>query len=236
MGRDLYSLIQRTEAPGVCIIPSSSCLLETERALAAEVGAETILRSKVAQLHDTLKQEGNIVPLDTYYGELERSKTNFGSEDEAVANYLKRIPELQRERGPFDYVLFDCPPGLGVLAVNALATANAALIPVEAHAMAFDGLVQSIQTVNAIKERLHPALCIAGILACRVDGRTRHALEVVEQLRRRFPKLVYQTVIRENVRLSECPSFGVPVTQYDPHGNGTKDYRALAEEIINRKT
>ena len=76
---------------------------------------------------------------------------------------------------------------------------------------------------------------MAGILACRVDARTRHALEVVEQLRERFLRLVYRTIIRENVRLAECPSFGVPITQYDPNSYGAEDYRTLAREVIKQE-
>ena len=100
--------------------------------------------------------------------------------------------------------------------------------------MALQGLVKLIETIDAVKERLHPPLVMAGILACRVDARTRHALEVVEELRQRFLRLVYRTIIRENVRLAECPSFGVPITQYDPASHGAEDYRALAGEFIRQ--
>ena len=188
-GRDLASLVQKTEAPGVSIAPSSSWLVGIEKALAGEVGAETILRKRT--------------------GDLSASK--------------------------WDYLLIDCPPTLGTLTVNALTAVQEVLVPVEAHVMALNGLVQLIQTVNAVKERLHPPLRMAGILACRVDARTRHALEVVEQLRERFLRLVYRTLIRENVRLAECPSFGVPITQYDPNSYGAEDYRALAGEIIKQE-
>jgi chromosome partitioning protein len=135
----------------------------------------------------------------------------------------------------WDYVLIDCPPTLGILTVNALTAAQEVLVPVEAHVMALNGLVQLLQTVEAVKERLHSQLALAGIVACRVDVRTRHALEVVEELRERFPKLVYRTVIRENVRLAECPSFGKPITQYEPLSHGAEDYRALAVEVLKQE-
>jgi chromosome partitioning protein len=89
--------------------------------------------------------------------------------------------------------------------------------------------------VEVVKDRLNPRLRISGILACRVDARTRHAREVVEQLRQRSDSLVYRTVIRENIRLAECPSFGQPITQYDPKSHGAADYRALAREIISQE-
>ncbi len=87
-------------------------------------------------------------------------------------------------------------------------------------------------TVEVVKERLNPSLALCGILACRVDARTRHAQDVVEQLRGRFGNLVYKVVIRENVRIAGCPSFGKPVTLYDPRCPGSVDYRALADEVI----
>ncbi len=98
--------------------------------------------------------------------------------------------------------------------------------------MALGGLAQLLHTVDVVKERLNPELRVSGILACRMDSRTRHAREVVEQLRQRSGALVYKTVIRENVRLAECPSFGQPITRYDRKSSGAADYRALAAEII----
>lgn len=183
---NIVDIIYSTDFTGIDVIPSSTWLAGVERALAGEIGAETILRRNLECL-----------PADRW-----------------------------------DYVLMDCPPALGLLTVNALAAAREVLIPVEAHVMALGGLAQLLQTVKVVKERLNPGLEISGILACRVDARTRHAQEVVEQLRDRFGDLVYNVVIRENVRLAEAPSFGQPITLYDPRSHGAEDYRALAEEII----
>jgi chromosome partitioning protein len=181
----LADLVQGTSAPGVDVVPASSWLVGVEKALAAEVGAETILRRRLA--------------------------------DEALR---------------WDYVLLDCPPTLGILTVNALAAAREVLVTVEAHVMALAGLAKLLQTVDVIRERLNADLALAGILPCRVDLRTRHSQEVVEELRSRFGRQVYKSVIRENVRLAECPSFGQPVTLYDPRSHGAEDYRALAGEVI----
>jgi chromosome partitioning protein len=145
----------------------------------------------------------------------------------------RNLSRLPAER--WDYVFIDCPPTLGVLTVNALVAVTELLVPVEAHVMALSGLAQLLQTVEVVKERLNPDLKISGILACRVDSRTRHAREVVEQLRERSGDLVYRTVIRENVRLAECPSFGQAITAYDDKSAGAKDYRALADEIISQE-
>jgi chromosome partitioning protein len=135
----------------------------------------------------------------------------------------------------WDYVLIDCPPTLGVLTVNALVAVAELLVPVEAHVMALSGLAQLLQTVEVVRDRLNPDLRVSGILACRVDFRTRHAREVVEQLRQRSGSLVYHTVIRENIRLAECPSFGQAITHYDGKSAGAADYRALADEIISQE-
>jgi chromosome partitioning protein len=183
---DLFHHVESTDVPGVDVIPSSARLAGVEKALAREVGAETILRRK-----------------------------------------LQRLPAIQ-----WEYVLLDCPPTFSILTVNALTAAPELLVPVEAHVMALHGLAQLIETVGVIKERLNPDLELAGIVACRVDSRTRHAQEVVEELRTRFGTTVYDAVIRENVRLAECPSFGKPITQYDPRSAGASDYRALADEVI----
>jgi chromosome partitioning protein len=142
----------------------------------------------------------------------------------------RNLETVTEER--WEYALLDCPPTLGVLTVNALAATSEVLVPVEAHVMALSGLAQLIETVQLVQERLNPALKITGILACRVDARTRHAQEVVEQLRERFGNLVYKSVIRENVRVAEAPSFSVPITVYDQRSYGAVDYRALADEVI----
>jgi chromosome partitioning protein len=147
---------------------------------------------------------------------------------------LRRNLEAIQERR-WDYALIDCPPTLGVLTVNALAATREVLVPVEAHVMALSGLAQLIETVELVQERLNPELRITGILPCRVDARTRHAQEVVEQLRERFGKLVYRSVIRENVRVAEAPSFSTPITLYDGRSYGAADYRALAEEVLKQE-
>ena len=138
--------------------------------------------------------------------------------------------------GPWDYIFIDCPPALGILATNALAAAREVLVPVECHVMGLGGLARLLQVVEVVKERLNPKIELAGIVACRVDARTRHAQEVVEQLRSRFGPLVYNTMIRENVRLAECPSFCQPIDRYDPFCAGAVDYRTLANEVMKQES
>jgi chromosome partitioning protein len=135
----------------------------------------------------------------------------------------------------FHYLFIDCPPNLTVLTVNALTAVREVLVPVECHVMGLQGLAQLLQTVDLVRQRLNPTLDITGLLPCRFDVRTRHGQEIVAQLRTRFPDKTFQTVIRENVRLAECPSMGVPITDYAPNCPGSEDYRALALEVIRQE-
>lgn len=130
----------------------------------------------------------------------------------------------------WDYILIDAPPTFGLLTLNVLTAAHEVLVPVEAHYMALAGVGELEATVDRV-HRLNADLTVTGILPCRVS-RTRLASEVVEALRGHYGSLVYRTIIRENVRLAEAPSSGMPITQYDSASNGAADYRALALEVI----
>lgn len=134
----------------------------------------------------------------------------------------------------FDYVLIDCPPNLGLLSVNGLLAADGVIVPVEAHALSLVGLAAIREALVVIREEAEHDLHLDGVLVCRYSRRTRHAREVAEEIREHFGESVFQTVIRENVRLAEAPSFGEPVTVYAPTSTGAEDYRALAVEIIGR--
>ncbi len=134
----------------------------------------------------------------------------------------------------WDYILVDCPPTLGMATINALAAAERALVTVEAHVLALRGVAQLWQTLETVRERLNPSLGIAGILICRFDARTRHAKEIRASLVERFGNLVLPTVIRENVRLAECPSFHQSIHQYAPRCTGSEDYRKLAEQLAQK--
>lgn len=138
---------------------------------------------------------------------------------------------LDGQDAAYRYVLIDTPPHLGTLTVNALVAGEELLVPVEAHVLALSGLASLMGTVATVRQRLNPRLELVGIVACRVN-RTRHAAEVLEAIRAAYPEKALATVIRENVRLAEAPSFGEPITSYDPRSNGAADYRALAAEVI----
>lgn len=138
-------------------------------------------------------------------------------------------------RGRWSTVLFDCPPAMGLVTLNALTAAQEVLAPVETKTMALQGLAALLTTVDRVRKRLNRRLAVRAIVPCRVL-RTRLSREVLEALRERFAELVTQTVIRENARLAEAPSYRQPITRYDPASHGAEDFRSLAAEIGARGT
>lgn len=179
-------------------------------------------------IENTLIEGLSIVPSSTILCGVEKSLANEMAAETILKNKFEEI-----ENKSWDFILLDCPPTLGILSLNALTIANEVLIPVEAHVMALHGLVQLLKTINLVKQRLNPNLEISGILPCRVDHRTKHSQEVLTQLKTRFEGKIFQSVIRENVRLAEAPLHLKPITLYDSNCNGAHDYRALAKELID---
>jgi chromosome partitioning protein len=170
--------------------------------------------------------------------ELVASSTWLVGVEKAVANEVGAEFILGRaleDLRPRDYVLIDCPPSLGFLAVSALAAVDEVVVPVAAHVMELAGLAALMQTLDAVQERLNQSLEISGVLACRVDTRTNLAREVVGSLRERFGELVFNAVIRESIRLAEAPSFAQPITMYAPNSSGAEDYRRVAGELVKQR-
>ena len=141
---------------------------------------------------------------------------------------------LQPLRGAYDVVLIDCPPSLGLLTVNALAAADQVLIPIQCEYYALEGLGQLLYNVDLVRANLNTMLRIGGIVLTMYDGRTRLAEQVVEEVRRHFDKLVFNTIVPRSVRLSEAPSYGQPIALYDPLSRGGIAYRDLAFELAER--
>jgi chromosome partitioning protein len=186
------------------------------------------------QLSDLIQKTGtdgvSIVPSSAWLVGAEKALSTEPGAETILREKIEAI-----DPGRFAYVLIDCSPTLGILTVNALTAAREVCVPVECHVMGLQGLAQLLQTVEVVRKRLNPRINITGILACRVDMRTNHSQEVVEKLRSRFPELTYRTVIRENIRLAECPSMGEPITTFAPTSAGAEDYRSLADEIISQE-
>jgi chromosome partitioning protein len=132
----------------------------------------------------------------------------------------------------YDYVLIDCPPSLGLLTVNALVAAREVMIPLQTEWFALRGLAQLLQSIEVVRSRVNRRLRISGVVACMYKGRRRLCDEVLAAIRERFPEQLFKTVIRDNIRLAEAPSYGVPVTLYEAQARGSEDYRSLAAEVI----
>lgn len=152
----------------------------------------------------------------------------------AIARESKLRQALEPIRGRCDYILIDCPPSLGLLTLNALVAADGLIIPIQCEYLALEGLTQLLDTVRIVKSKLNANLYIAGVVLTMFDPRTRLAGEIVREVRSHFPKEVFQTVISRNVRLSEAPSFGQAILDYDPTSPGALAYRSLAEEVMSR--
>jgi len=158
-----------------------------------------------------------------------------GAEIELVSG-LSRETRLRQALSPiasrYDYVLIDCPPSLGLLTINALTAAEEIIIPVQAEYYALEGLSQLTAVVRRVREALNPTLHVSGVLVTMFDGRTRLAMEVLDELEKFFPQQMFKTQIPRNIRLSEAPSFGKPVILFDVKSRGAQAYISLAKELL----
>lgn len=160
-----------------------------------------------------------------------------GAEIELVSAFsretkLKSI--LEPVRDDFDFIIVDCPPSLGLLTINALTAAEGLIIPIQCEYYALEGLSKLLDSVRLVKTHLNPTLEVFGVLMTMYDTRTRLAHQVVEEVRDFFGEKVFETLVPRTVRLSEAPSFGKPVTLYDPSGRGAEAYMNLAKEVVDR--
>jgi len=144
---------------------------------------------------------------------------------------LKRV--LDKIKYNYEYVIIDCPPSLGLLTINALTAANSVIVPIQCEFYALEGLSQLMNTVTLVQKNLNPALSLEGVVLTMFDARTNLSIQVVDEVKNHFRHKVYQTIIPRNVRLSEAPSHGQPVTRYDPKSKGSQVYFDLAREVID---
>jgi chromosome partitioning protein len=161
-----------------------------------------------------------------------------GAEAELVG-MMARDQRLKRAIEPFkeqyDYVLIDCPPSLGNLTINALAAADSLIVPIQCEYYALEGLSQLMKTIQLVQKYSNPNIYIEGVLLTMYDNRTNLSVQVSDEVRRYFEGKVYQTIIPRNIRLSEAPSYGLPITLYDGKSKGAEAYMELAKEVIHNE-
>lgn len=134
----------------------------------------------------------------------------------------------------YDYIIIDCPPSLNMLTINSMTTANSVLVPIQCEYYALEGLSQLIHTVNLVKERLNPDLEMEGVIFTMYDSRTNLSMQVVENVKKNLTQYIFTTLIPRNIRLAEAPSYGQPITIYDPKSAGAEAYMDLADELIHK--
>ncbi len=141
---------------------------------------------------------------------------------------------LQEIKDDYDYILIDCAPSLGLLTLNALTAADAVIIPIQCEYFALEGLGKLLNTIKSVQKIHNPDLDIEGLLLTMYDSRLRLSNQVVEEVQKHFNDMVFQTIIQRNVKLSEAPSFGESIINYDAASKGASNYLSLAKEIINK--
>ncbi len=168
--------------------------------------------------------------------ELIPATINLAGAEIELVSALSRENRLKTMLGPiaddYEFTFIDCPPSLGLLTINALTAARELIIPVQAEYYALEGLSQLTAVVRRVKEVLNPQLQILGVLVTMFDGRTKLAVEVLEELHAYFPRQMFRTQIPRNIRLSEAPSYGKPVILFDVKSRGAQSYLSLAKELL----
>ena len=152
----------------------------------------------------------------------------------AVGREYRLKDKLDRVKEDYDYILIDCPPSLGLITLNALTASDSVLIPVQCEYFALEGVGELLKTVDLVRKYYNRALTIEGAVLTMFDARTKLSNQVVSEINRYFENKVFETVIPRNVRLSEAPSYGLPITLYDPRSKGAKSYEKLVKEFLKK--
>lgn len=163
---------------------------------------------------------------------------NLAGAEVELVNEMARENRLKTAigglRGKYDYIFIDCPPSLGLLTINALVASDKLLIPIQCEFYALEGVTKLLDSMKRVKNMLNPGLEIFGVVLTMYDGRTTLSRQVAQNVRQYFTKQVFETKIPRTVKLSEAPSYGMAITEYDPNGKGAQSYLSLAKEVIER--
>lgn len=182
---------------------------------------ETIIKTNIKNLY--------VCPSNINLAGAEVQLVNMQARENRMKEKMLTIQE------DFHYVIIDCPPSLGLITINALTAANSIIIPIQCEYYALEGVGQLMNTVNIIKQQLNKELYIEGVVLTMNDARTNLSNQVISEVKKYFGDSVYKTIIPRNVKLSEAPSYGMPITEYAGHSKGAKCYEKLAGEVIRTK-
>jgi chromosome partitioning protein len=154
---------------------------------------------------------------------------------QAVSREFRLDAAIKEVKDNYDYIIIDCPPSLGLLTLNALTASDSLIIPVQCEYYALEGLTQLLNTILLVQKKLNPRLKVSGVLLTMLDARTNLGLEVIEEVRKYFKEKVFDTLVPRLIRLSEAPSHGKPILQYDPRSKGSEAYLKLAKELMDKE-
>jgi chromosome partitioning protein len=198
--------------------------------------------NKNALEHSTYDVLVNFVPIDKITIEINKKLSLVPAKVELAGAEMELVSAISREsrlknaleevRDRYDYIIIDTPPSLGLLTLNALTAADSFLVPIQCEYFALEGLSQLLSTIKIVQKNLNPKLEMEGILMTMFDNRTNLANQVVADVKENFKDKVFKTIIPRNVRLSEAPSFGMSIIDYDIKSKGAETYLALAKEVI----
>lgn len=180
----------------------------------------------VKTIQDTIIKNLKVCPSNINLAGAEVELVSMMSREQRLKEKLEEVKDV------FDYILIDCPPSLGLVTLNSFTASDSVLIPVQCEYYALEGLGQLLNTINLVKKHLNKNIQIEGALLTMYDIRTNLSNQVVKEVKRYFDNKVYKTVIPRNVRLSEAPSYGMPITEYDPRSKGAKSYIKFAKEFL----
>ncbi len=198
--------------------------------------------NKTTLEHSTYDVLVNFVPIDKITIEINKNLSLVPAKVELAGAEMELVSAISREsrlknaldevRDAYDYIIIDTPPSLGLLTLNALTAADSFLVPIQCEYYALEGLSQLLSTIKIVQKNLNPRLEMEGILMTMFDNRTNLANQVVADVKTNFKDKVFKTIIPRNVRLSEAPSFGMSIIDYDIKSKGAETYLALAKEVI----
>ena len=180
-------------------------------------------------IHKTSVQNLSVIPSNVNLAGAEIELIDTENREYTLKTILHNAKYL------YDFVLIDCPPSLSLLTLNALTASDSVLVPIQCEYFALEGMSQLLHTISLVKKRLNPRLEMEGVVFTMFDARTNLSLQVIDEVKKHLPKDVYRSIIPRNVKLSEAPSHGLPITLYDPKSKGAESYAALAKEVIERR-